>query len=544
MLSKNQINSVIPILKEAAQRALTMKVRGYPKPFFCSFLMRDQEWFNTWASSGSSFRKRSDHTRDVYCDLRVGSYRDDQTTQGGLNDNDEELDSFQQIRLPIDDTCFNGMKLSLWRLSESKFREALSEHSQKQAQRLSHVDQHKKLASFQKLPKVEAIRFAKRSEIDEAFWVKFCKDASRWLSKLDHVDQSFVEFDVTQESKVYVSTEGRIIVQHSQVHSLVASIRKLTSEGLTIEQELVCNTALLSEQLTLAEFKKRMKKKHEQLLKLIKARKIHSFSGPVLLGSIPSGLLFHEAIGHRLEGSRLLSSGEGQTFKGQIGKPVVNVKLSIKDDPTLKKFGGLHCIGAYEFDDEGTPAGCAELVSEGHLRGFLNTRAELPAKGNQMNGHARCRQHQRPISRMGVTIVKGEETVSSEQLKELLVAEIKRQGKPFGMIVHDTSGGETDTTSYDFQAFAGQISFATLVYPDGKEEVVRGVDFVGTPLQALQNIVAVGDDQVIDNHFCGAESGFLPVTTISPSILIKNLELQAKDETLITQFLLPRPKLS
>jgi predicted Zn-dependent protease len=122
------------------------------------------------------------------------------------------------------------------------------------------------------------------------------------------------------------------------------------------------------------------------------------------------------------------------------------------------------------------------------------------------------------------------------------VQEIKRQKKPFGMIVYETYGGETDTTNYDFQAFSGNISYATLVYPNGKEIPVRGVNFVGTPLQSLNNIIAMGDTPVLDNGFCGAESGLLPISTISPAALISNLELQGKDEELVTPSILQRPK--
>jgi predicted Zn-dependent protease len=123
-----------------------------------------------------------------------------------------------------------------------------------------------------------------------------------------------------------------------------------------------------------------------------------------------------------------------------------------------------------------------------------------------------------------------------------LIQEIKRQKKPFGLIVYETSGGETDTTNYDFQAFAGEISYATLVYPNGREVCVRGINFVGTPLQSLNNIVAVGDTKELDNGFCGAESGFIPISTIAPAVLVSNLELQGKDEELVTPHILQRPK--
>ena len=292
------------------------------------------------------------------------------------------------------------------------------------------------------------------------------------------------------------------------------------------------------------EFKKMTLARYERLLKLIKARKINSFSGPVLLAPVPAGILVHEAIGHRLEGSRLLAAGEGQTFKGHVVERILNIDVTIHDNPRLKEFKGKRCIAAYDYDDEGTPAQDALLVEDGILRGFMNTRAALQKKDYVPNGHARSKKFQRPISRMSVTIMEGRRGLSWESLKELLIAEIKRQKAPFGMIVYSTSGGETETARYDFQGFSGEISYATLVYPNGREVCVRGVNFIGTPLQALSNIIAVGKDQVMENGYCGAESGFIPVTTISPAILLRNLELQAKEEELVTQYILPKPRLS
>lgn len=543
MLPESTIRRLIPILRKDARRALRMKVHGFPRPYFCSFLLRDIEWFNTWAGSGSVYRRRSDHTRNVYCDIRVGSYRYDQTTDGGLADNDEERESISHVTMPIDDRVYDGLRLALWRLSEAKYREALTDYNQKEAQRLSTVDPSFQFHSFVKQKPVKHIRFETPERVDERKWVDFCKTASSWMADLPGVSTTWVEFDASQETHIFVSTEGSVVVQHRRVFSLNATVRKLTNEGSNLEQEFVINCATQKELPSLKKFKAAIMERYNQLLRLMRSKTIHSFSGPVLLYPLPAGLLFHEAIGHRLEGSRLLSSGEGQTFKGQIGKRVLNVDISIKDNPKLKSFNGKKCIGAYDYDDEGTPAKPAVLVENGLLKGFLSTRAALGKRDYVSNGHARNRKFQRPISRMAVTVVEGHKAVSPQRLKELLVREIGKQKKPFGMIVYETAGGETDTTNYDFQAFKGEISFATLVYPDGREEPVRGVNFVGTPLQALSNIVAVGNEQIMENHYCGAESGFIPVTTISPAILLSNLELQAKDEALVTQYILPKPKL-
>jgi predicted Zn-dependent protease len=348
---------------------------------------------------------------------------------------------------------------------------------------------------------------------------------------------------VSQETRIFVSTEGSVTVQNAQVFSLSANLHKLTREGSRLEQDLVINVGSLKELPDMARFKKMILEKYEQLMRLSRARKIHAFSGPVLLCAGPAGLLFHEAVGHRLEASRLLSSGEGQTFKDQEGKEIFKLPITVRDDPSMHSYRGKKCIGAYMYDDEGVRGRSAVLIEDGILKGFLTTRAAHKKGKHESNGHARTKQHQRPISRMAVTIIEGKKGLSFERLKARLLQEIKRQKKPFGMIVYETNGGETDTTNYDFQAFSGDIAYATLVYPNGREVCIRGVNFVGTPLQALSNVIAVGDTPELDNGYCGAESGLLPISTISPAVLINNLELQGKDEELVTPSILARPKI-
>jgi TldD protein len=542
MLSRSTVESLIPILKKDARRALKMAVPGFPKPYYCSFLLKDVDWFNTWASSGSTCRSQNDRSRNVYCDLRVGSYDYDQVVEGGLREHDEDLESNAHCAVPIDDKDYDGLRLTLWKLLESKFREALTDYNQKEASRISTLDPNNGLRSFSRSKRTTYKHLARLSRVDYEKWSKFCKRASLWLSELPRLSGSWVEFDVSQETRIFVNTEGSTIVQNSQVFSLIANLHKRTREGSRLEQELIINCGSEDELPDFATFKEMALQKYQQLMRLSRAKKIHAFSGPVLLYPGPAGLLFHEAVGHRLEGSRLLSAGEGQTFKDQEGKQIFNVPITVRDNPLIKEFNGQKCLGAYDYDDEGTRAQEALLIKDGELKGFLTTRSAIKKGRFHSNGHARTRQHQRPISRMAVTVVEGTNGQPIERLKARLIQEIKRQKKPFGLIVYETSGGETDTTNYDFQAFAGEISYATLVYPNGREVCVRGINFVGTPLQSLNNIVAVGEEKELDNGFCGAESGLIPISTISPAVLVSNLELQGKDEELVTPHILQRPK--
>ena len=142
---------------------------------------------------------------------------------------------------------------------------------------------------------------------------------------------------------------------------------------------------------------------------------------------------------------------------------------------------------------------------------------------------------------MGLMVVESHDGLDPRSLRGKFLEEIRRQGVPFGIRIVEASSGETATDAYNFQAFLGEINLASKVYPDGREEWVRGVNFVGTPLNAIRNIIAAGVESEVDNAYCGAESGYLPVTTISPALLISELELQSKADTPYSPYTIPIP---
>jgi predicted Zn-dependent protease len=263
-----------------------------------------------------------------------------------------------------------------------------------------------------------------------------------------------------------------------------------------------------------------------ELLALRNAPVLDPYTGPALLAPEAAGVLFHEAVGHRLEGERQNDDKDGRTFKGQIGKQILPGFLTILDDPTRAQVGGVSLNGIYKYDDQGVPAQRTVLVDKGVLKTFLLSRAPVDGFAKS-NGHGRSSPGRDPVARMANLIVQSDRTLSWAKLKEALIAEARRQEKPFGLIIRDVTGGNTDTSSNAYQAFKGQ---PRLVYKvdakTGEETLVRGVEIVGTPLTALGKIVATGDDPRVFNGYCGAESGFVPVSTVAPTVLIGEIELQ------------------
>lgn len=125
----------------------------------------------------------------------------------------------------------------------------------------------------------------------------------------------------------------------------------------------------------------------------------------------------------------------------------------------------------------------------------------------------------------------------------MLIEEIRRQGKPHGLIFDDIAGGFTMTQGFMPQSFKLLPLRVWRVYPDGRpDEVLRGVDIVGTPLASLEQILCAGDDDDVFNGTCGAESGWVPVSACSPSLLVATIEVERQQKGQDKPPLLPAPR--
>lgn len=517
-----------------------LRAPRHPRPYYISYLVRDIENYTVWARYGSLYQDKREHKRICYADVRVGSYRYDNTSKGGLSDNAEDTESSYEVtELPIENDL-DSFRFSLWRLTDAKFRDAVSKFHGKKSRDVSYLDQNRSLPSFQRLEKERSLAPLKSFAVDQEYWRQFVKKASVVFKKYPEIKNSYVEFNADLVTKIFVSSEGVQRIWQEPIFSLNAYFWFHTKD-LDQDYSIVRHVARLDELPDLETFKQAIEEKVVQFRDVAEGDEMTSYAGPVLLAPKAAGLFLHEVVGHRLEGSRLLSESEGRTFRDKVNKRIMHPDLSMVDDPSLGAIGVTSLIASYPYDDEGAPARRATLVEKGVLKGFLTTRSPLQKRGHQSNGHARNHSDERPISRMANLVVQSHSEHSWLDLKRMLVDEIKRRKLPYGIILLDVEGGETETEAYNFQAFLGQIAVAVKIYPNGKEKYVRGVDFVGTPLSSLNHIIAVGRDLVVDNGFCGAESGTIPVSTVAPAMLLSNLELQAKNPSKATQYAMDLP---
>lgn len=380
---------------------------------------------------------------------------------------------------------------------------------------------------------------------------KIALDTDAWQKKLNKYtallteNKDVISANATLNFKIwrkyFVSTEGAEIAEN-RVYVLL-SIKGMTmaDDGMELPLNESYMAFSLDEIPSDAVIIKDLKAMSAKLSELKTAPLVQPFTGPALLSGSASGVFFHEIFGHRVEGQKMKSDSDGQTFKNMVGDYVLPKSLSVYMDPTMKKYHGHPLNGYYIFDDQGVRGERVEVVKDGILRNFLMTRTGLNGFPKS-NGHARAEFEMDPTSRQSNLIVETNEYKSDAELRKLLIDEAKKQGKEYGYFFKSVTGGFTQTGRSGANSFNVTPLEVYRIYVDGrKDELVRGVDMIGTPLSMFSNIEYAGGDFEIFTGTCGASSGYVPVTAISPTILVNKVELQKKTKPTVTPALLPRP---
>jgi predicted Zn-dependent protease len=278
-----------------------------------------------------------------------------------------------------------------------------------------------------------------------------------------------------------------------------------------------------------------------ELTALVDAPVVDPAVVPAILSGRAAGVFFHEIFGHRVEGHRQKDVTEGQTFANSVGTQVLPDFLSVVFDPTLRRVGDQDLLGWYRYDNEGVKAQRVAVVEDGIMKTFLMSRAPIPGFP-QSNGHGRRAAGQEVVSRQSNLVVESARQVGEARLREMLVEELRRQGKPYGYYFERVTGGYTTTGRSGVQAFKVIPLVVYRIYADDRpDELVRGADLVGTPLAAFSRIVATGETPEVFNGYCGAESGNIPVAAVSPALLVSEIEIQKTESSQDRPPILPRP---
>lgn len=525
-------------------RSGQLKSEDFSSPYFVSYSVYDFMDKGYDAEFGAIFNEFDNHKRRGYVEVRVGDYSFDNSVKGGVIDlwspNIDFDRSHVNLRVPLENDA-DAIRTQLWLVTDTIYKAAAADYLQKKGRKIYMIDKDEKVDDFSKEKPLVVTEPIPSWDVDGEFWKQTIREASALFKKYPTFTSGMVSVSFSGRTRRLVNMEGTRIIDGARYFVLRIWAETRAKDGQKLTNFFNFNSRSETGLPEKKQVLEKVKLIADQLLALSKTEKLSPYTGPAILDPSLAGVFFHEAVGHRLEGERQKDTDEGQTFKGKIGEKILPAFISLKDDPTLKEFEGKELFGNYEHDDEGVVARDVELVKDGILQTFLMSREPIEGVSSS-NGHGRSDGTQNPVARMGTTIVKSKIQMDDKTMKRKLIQLAKKQDKPFALILRRAQGGETATTKYNFQAFK---HVPILIYKvdtkTGKETLVRGAEVVGTPLVSLNKVVAAGNESKVFNGYCGAESGWVPVSVIAPSLLVSEIELQRVSDKPIRPPILPPP---
>ena len=518
---------VLSTLSEELQRNfLVLKQKADPPPYFMSYEVTEVEFHAAGATLGALNSSGDSKNRYLDLSIRVGS---------------PKLDNYHRVRgdrvqfttgasLAIDDSP-NAIKQRVWLETDRVYRLAAERLIKIKTNQQVKVAERDASDDFSSDPASTHVEPVHQIKFDREQWETRVRKLSLAFAKHPALLNSSVTVTSQEDTRYFVSTEGGHL-QHGRGFSRVSiSAQAKSSDGMDLSDfetfDAVDSANLPKDDVLLASIE-RIANHVEALLK---APVTEPAVGPAIFSGRAAGVFFHEIFGHRIEGHRQKDDTEGQTFTKSLGEKILPDFLTVDFDATLRKTNGTDLNGWYEYDDEGIEARPIRLVDKGVLKTFLMSRSPIDGFVHS-NGHGRRQPGLEVVSRQSNLIVHSTRTVPDARLREMLIEEVKRQNKPYGLYFDDITGGFTTTGRSGLQAFKVIPVIVYRVYPDGRpDELIRGADIVGTPLASFAKIMATSDKVDIFNGYCGAESGTVPVSAISPALLISEIEIQKKDKS-------------
>jgi len=518
-------DAVVAILQSELDRSMAGLSKADPAPYFLSYSVTDKKTLVVMASEGAILTSMDGHRRSLDVGMRLGSPALDNTHE------ESRASALSTAVLPLVDDP-DAMRRVLWLTTDGEYKKAAQAYLKVKTGSAVHAKEEDDSPDFSKqaahtylappLPPLQIDRAALESRL---------RAVSAEFRKQRDVYNSLVVLIVQDTTHYLVSSEGTQVVTRERLWREMLQGDTRTDDGMDLLSVQTFQSSSLDKLPGEAEMVAAAQKIIQDLKQLRAAAPAEPFDGPALLSGRAAAVFFHEVLGHRLEGQRQRGEKEGQTFTKKINQSVLPGFLDVVDDPLQRQLGGTELSGAYQYDDEGVPAQRVEVIHDGVLKSFLMSR--MPVKNfSESNGHGRAEEGHMPVGRQGNLIVTSSLQVPDAELRTRLVEEAKKQGKPYGLYFEDIEGGFTFTQRSLPQAFQVLPVKVWRVYADGRpDELVRGVDIVGTPLAALTRIAVTGSTMSVFNGVCGAESGSVPVSAAAPAMLLSELEVQKRPKS-------------
>lgn len=526
-----QEDRLLQLLKEELNYNLQELKKQELPPYYMNFRVIDERNVTIKTSFGAVMGVLEQKSRQFIPQIRIGNMELDNFKNNAMGTWKDQSGNYPAAFLPIEDNgAENAVRQAIWAEVLKRYGFAVNSYEATKAQSSVKVEDEDKAPCFSSAPVetyYEAPIPADKQQVNIADWEKRLKEISAVFKSSPLLLSGDASLSYKVQRTFLIDSEGSEVVQNRTYARIIVTARMKADDGM----ELPLNLSYFAYKLEDLPFNEKMVADAQDVVKRLTALRdapvANPYTGPALLSGPASGVFFHEIFGHRIEGHRMKSGG--QTFKKMVGEQVLPTDFQVYCDPTLREYAGEDLNGHYVYDDQGVKARRVDVVQDGILREFLMSRVPLDGFPRS-NGHGRTAGGGDPVSRQSNLVVETKQPKTEAELRAMLIREAKRQGKEYGYYFKEVTSGFTYTgEGGSLNSFNVTPLEVYRIYVDGRpDELVRGVDLIGTPLSMFSNIICAGDNPNVFTGMCGAESGWVPVTASSPMILVNKIETQRR----------------
>ncbi len=414
---------------ELARSTERLRLQGYEAPYFVAYQVKDLSRHELAGRYGAIFEDTTRRDRNLYVDLRVGSYELDSSggDETSLLLGSEGPSWYAPKDAPLDGDVA-ALRTALWLATDERYKEALAAYFKKKSRDVYRSADAERAPSFSRETAARHVEAPRPFPFERERWKGILRDTTAIFRAHPDVFDSSMKVVAEKQVRWFASSEGAGIVTEQTVYGVHLQAVARAPDGQLLENGRDFYARTEADLPGPEKIRDAAEKVIAELEALRSAPAIDPYTGPAILEPEATGVLFHEAVGHRLEGERLEDDKDGQTYRGQVGQLVLPSFLTIVDDPTLPAVQGTSLNGTYAFDEQGVAARRTVLVKDGRLEAYLLSRK--PVKPfDRSNGHGRSQGARPPMARMANLVVESSRQVSATELKKMLMAEARRQGK-------------------------------------------------------------------------------------------------------------------
>ena len=506
-----QSDGLLQAMREELTRSVSqLQMAGQARPYFIQYSVSDLVNHEFRARDGALLRSISTHTRPAVVEVRVGSYSEDAL---GEFTGDEQM---------VVEDDLTALRHYLWLSTDEAYREALQGLARKKIRPKPKASLG--VNDFSPTPKVVRIEPVLSQTVDQAFWEDRVRKLSAVGTAFPAILRSRVSAGLAVSTRYLLNSEGTELRESEPLVKVSVVLEAEGPDGSPVTQAVTFSAREPKDLPDEAEMIRQTREACEQLLARLKAPTLsEEYLGPVLFVGTAAGNLFGEVL------VPLMSPSSERLLK-----QVLPVAISVVDDPTLHKLGGLNLMGACSIDDEGVEVHRLTLIDRGKLVNLLSNRKPTKAaKGS--NGRGRSAGIETGLTGVLPTnlVVTTTEGKSFAELKRLLLQRCREEGLSEGMIVR--ASGPPDARS-------GYGGVAPLYYrvsvETGKEELIQGVHRENLNLRGLRRLLALGNEAAVTNYVLLPNS----FSIVSPSLLLGELQVTPNPDTNTERLLLPPPQ--